>query len=77
MATFSWEILCDVIICSVVFFQMKVGKLSFISCHYAVKKVIAFNSIGFRQLWRNIFLLKFMFLCQQLRNPSGTKFPAS
>lgn len=77
MASFSWAILCDVVPCSVILFPDESEETIFHQLSLCCEKVIAFNSIGFQQLWRNIFLLKFMLPCQKSRKHSGPKFPAS
>lgn len=55
-------------------FWIKLMKPLFTTLYDSVKKVIAFNSIPFQQLWGNIFVLKFVLLCQQVRNPAATNF---
>lgn len=77
MASFSWAILCYVVPCSVVLFPDESEKTIFHQLSLCSEKVIAFNSIGFQQLWINIFLMNFMLLCQQSWKTLDTKFPAS
>jgi hypothetical protein len=54
-------------------FWIKAMKLAVIR-HDAMKNVIVFDSILILQLWGDIFSLKTVPLCQQVRNPLRTNF---
>ena len=67
---------CMVLFYAVVFLQDQSGETIFATCHDAATKVTALKNILFQQLWRNIFLLKFI-LYQQAMNLARTYLPVT
>jgi hypothetical protein len=68
--------LYGVILCSIVFLQAQSDETIFCHLSWCSDKVTAFKNILFQQLWRNVFLMKFI-LHQQAINLAKTNLPVT